>query len=185
MKKLLSPILVIAILFAAAYAGFFVRNSMNDPTEQARATSPTDMLLIGLQRPDFEMPDLEGNMHHVSEWDGKTIVLNFWATWCPPCREELPAFTELQEKYADQGLQFVGLAVDTPENVEKFMQEIPLNYPNLVDEIGAMQIGKLYGNNIGALPYTVIINKSGKIAYSTKGGLEKAEAEEILTAILN
>lgn len=185
MKKLVSPLLIITLLFAAAYAGFFIQKSVRSPAIEGPPHSPTDMLLIGLPRPDFEMPDLEGNKHHISEWDGKTIVLNFWATWCPPCRDELPTFVELQEKYADKGLQFIGLAVDTPENVEAFLQEIPLNFPNLVGELEAMQIARIYGNDIGALPYTVIINKTGKIAFTHKGDLKKAEADELVSAILN
>ena len=190
MKKIPLPILLFGLMFIAGYAGFFAFQWMHDPkaesesaTQSSGLIAPTDMLLIGLPRPEFEMKDPDGNLHSVSEWDGKVLVLNFWATWCTPCRKELPIFVELQEKYADQGLQFLGLAVDTPEEVKNFMQELPLNYPTLVGEDDAMNIARIYGNNIGALPYTVIINKAGKIVFTRKGDMKKDEAEEIFSSI--
>ena len=192
MKKIPLPILLFGLMFLAGYAGFFVFQWMHDPEpdsetveQPARLISPTDMLLIGLPRPEFEMKDLGGKVHSVSEWDGKVLVLNFWAPWCTPCKKELPIFIELQEKYADQGLQFLGLAVDTPEEVKKFLQELPLNYPTLVGEDEAMDIARIYGNNIGALPYTVIINRSGKIVFTRKGDMKKAEAEKIFSSMFD
>ncbi len=175
-------------MFLAGYAGFFVFQNMHDPQSQQHGSGAmvgSDMLMIGLPRPDFELNDIDGNPRKLSEWDGKIIILNFWATWCPPCKKELPAFVELQTQYADQGIQFVGIAVDLPDNVRSFMEEIPLNFPNLISETEAMKIAGLYGNSRGALPYTVFINKSGKISYTHTGELEKAEAEKVLTSLLN
>lgn len=188
MKKIPLPILLFGLMFLAGYAGFFAFQFAHDPKPEEQAVgsiSATDMLMIGLPRPDFELNDLDGNPHKISEWDGKIIVLNFWATWCPPCKKELPSFIELQNQYAEQGVQFVGLAVDTPENVRSFMNEIPLNYPNLISETEAMKIGSIYGNQIGALPYTVFINRAGKIAYSHNGEIQKTEAERIIIGLLH
>jgi len=192
MKKIPLPILLFGLMFLAGYAGFFVFQWMHDPKpdsetveKSAGLVSATDMLLIGLSRPDFEMKDLDGEVHSVSEWDGKVLVLNFWAPWCTPCKKEIPVFNELQEKYAGQGLQFVGLAVDTPEEVKNFLKKMPLKYPTLVGEDDAMDIAKIYGNNIGAIPYTVMINRSGKIAFTRKGDMKKAEAEKIFSAMMN
>ncbi len=190
MKKIPLPILLFGLMFLAGYAGFFVFQFMHDPDSEtneqsAGLISPTDMLLIGLPRPEFEMKDLDGKVHSVSEWDGKVLVLNFWAPWCSPCKKELPIFIELQEKYAVQGLQFLGLAVDTPAEVKNFLQELPLNYPTLVGENEAMDIARIYGNNIGALPYTVIINRSGKIVFTRKGDMKKAEAEKIFSSMFD
>ena len=188
MNKLKIPLLIFTLMFLAGYAGFFMHNSLNEhrtAKQETHLISPTDMLLIGLPRPDFEMKDPDGKLHAVSEWDGKVLVLNFWATWCTPCRKELPIFVELQEKYGPQGLQFLGLAVDTPEEVKSFMSGLPLNYPTLVGEDEAMDIARIYGNNIGALPYTVIINRSGKIVFTRKGDMKKAEAEKIFSSMFN
>ena len=190
MKKIPLPILLFGLMFLAGYAGFFVFQWMHDPDSEmneqsAGLISPTDMLLIGLPRPEFEMKDLDGKIHSVSEWDGKVLVLNFWAPWCSPCKKELPIFIGLQGKFGDQGLQFLGLAVDTPEEVKNFIEELPLNYPTLVGEDEAMNIARIYGNNIGALPYTVIINRSGKIVFTRKGDMKKEEAEKLITSVLN
>lgn len=188
MKNNQIPFLIIGLMILAASAGFFMHNLMNanrTPMESVQRTSPTDMLLIGLPRPDFEMADLDGQMHSVSEWDGKVLVLNFWAPWCTPCKKELPIFIEMQEKYQDQGLQFLGLAVDTPDNVKQFLTEMPLNFPTLVGEDDAMKIASIYGNNIGALPYTVIVNRSGKIIFMRKGDIKQAEAEKIFSSIFD
>ncbi|MFK8068388.1 MAG: peroxiredoxin family protein [Gammaproteobacteria bacterium] len=188
MKKIPLPILLFGLMFLAGYAGFFAFQFMHDPKPDQQETGSmvgTDMLMIGLPRPDFELNDIDGNPHKLSEWDGKVIILNFWATWCPPCKKELPAFVDLQTQYADQGVQFVGIAVDTPDNVRSFMQEISLNFPTLISETEAMKIASLYGNSLGALPYTVFINKSGKISYTHTGELDKTEAEKILSSLTN
>ena len=139
---------------------------------------------IGKPRPDFSLVDLQGKKHDIKEWDGKVLVINFWATWCPPCRKEMPAFVSLQEKYGARGLQFVGVAVDTPQNVTDFADTYGVNYPMLVGELKAIDIGKLYGNRFGALPYTVIIDRSGKIVFVQRGGLTKEIAEKTLLPLL-
>lgn len=184
MKKIPLPIILFGLMFIAGYAGFFVFQWIYDPKPveppNPAAIAANDMLLLGLPRPEFSMPDLEGNNRHISEWDGKVVVLNFWATWCPPCRKELPVFVDLQNQYADQGLQFIGIAVDTPENVQAFFEQLPLNYPNLIGEAEAMKITSIYGNDIGALPYTVIIDRNGKIMFTRKGELPKQEAEKLI-----
>lgn len=188
MKKNQTPLVIIGLMILAGSAGFFMQNLMSkdkEPMQSVQRTSPTDMLLIGLPRPEFEMADLDGKIHSVSEWDGKVLVLNFWAPWCTPCKKELPIFMEMQEKYQDQGLQFLGLAVDTPDSVKQFLTEMPLNFPTLVGEDDAMKIASIYGNNIGALPYTVIINRSGKIIFTRKGDIKQAEAEKMFSSIFD
>ncbi|MGD8429861.1 MAG: TlpA disulfide reductase family protein, partial [Ectothiorhodospiraceae bacterium] len=80
-------------------------------------------------RPLFALPDMNGERHSIAEWDGRVIVLNFWATWCAPCREEMPLLVDLQDKYGDQGLQIVGVALDRPDAVKAFADKMGLNYP--------------------------------------------------------
>jgi len=134
--------------------------------------------------PEFTLPDLEGVPHSISQWDGSVIVLNFWATWCPPCRKETPMFVELQEQWGTQGLQFVGVAIDEVNKVKEFMDTYGVNYPMLTGVDDAVEIAKDYGNRFGALPYTVIIDRDGNIAHVQRGELDRETAVKVIQPLL-
>lgn len=138
--------------------------------------------MIGRLRPEFTLADLEGVPRKVSEWDGKVLIINFWATWCPPCRKEIPAFIQLQKKYGRQGVQFVGIALDDPGNVQAFHKALGINYPVLIGDTGL--IARSYGNHFGALPYTVIIGRDSKIALARLGELAQQEAEAVIRGMI-
>ena len=166
------PGLLIAALLALT-AGFLVNRHINDAGRSA----------LGQSRVDFTLPDLDGKTHHLSEWNGKILVVNFWATWCPPCRREIPDFVQLQEKYGAAGVQFVGVAVDQPDAIRDFIKTQPINYPILVgDEEGS--ISKQFGNNIGALPYTALIDRTGKINVTNRGLFYSADLEAAIKDLL-
>lgn len=140
--------------------------------------------VIGKQRPDFSLQDIEDKLRSVNEWNGKVLVINFWATWCPPCRKEMPAFIELQDQYGKQGLQFIGIAIDDKDKVTDFSDTYGVNYPMLLGTLEAIKLGKQYGNSFGALPYTVIVGRDGKIAYTVRGEFQKATAEAEIKKLL-
>ena len=179
----LTGLCLICISLAACDKPQQADSQQASPEIPPQATTDTSSP-IGKQRPEFSLADLQGKVHDIKEWDGKVLVINFWATWCPPCRKELPAFVELQEKYAAKGLQFVGVAVDTPQNVSDFVDTYGVNYPMLVAELEAIDIGKKYGNRFGALPYTVIVDRSGKIVFVHRGELPKEIAEKSILPLL-
>jgi thiol-disulfide isomerase/thioredoxin len=156
--------------------------SANTETVKPRTVVSTNV--IGSTRPEFALPDAEGSPHNISEWDGKVLVINFWATWCPPCRREMPAFIELQDEFGAQGLQFVGVAIDDADKVIDFMDTYGVNYPMLLGDLAAIEVGKQYGNRFGALPYTVIVDRQGKIAFTRRGELEKHDAEAEIKKLL-
>lgn len=136
--------------------------------------------LIGTQRPEIVMRDLDGTLRKLSEWDGKILLVNFWATWCPPCMKEIPFFIELQNRYADEGLQIIGVAIDKPDVSRQFAEEIGINYPVLPGDLGAIEITKQYGNALGGLPYSVFVNREGLITHTKTGELHPDEAYAIL-----
>ena len=136
--------------------------------------------MIGQQRVEFAAADLSGSFRNIKEWDGDIIFLNFWATWCPPCKKEIPAFIELQKTYGHQGFQILGAALDNAEAVMEYAKEVGVNYPLLLVENEGIGLARRYGNGIGILPYTVIINREGEVIYTITGELSKKRAKKIL-----
>ena len=132
-------------------------------------------------RPEFTLPDLDGRPRQPAEWDGKVLVVNFWATWCAPCREEIPLLVDLERRRP--GVRVVGIAVDRPEAVRAFAAELGIGYPILLDDLQGSTMRR-YGNRIGALPFTVITGRDGIVAYVRLGELEAAELDRVTGALL-
>jgi thiol-disulfide isomerase/thioredoxin len=133
--------------------------------------------------PEFAMLDLAGKTRNSKEWQGKVVLLNFWATWCPPCLEEIPSLIELQDSYGALGLQIVGVAVDDTQAVRAFAAGMGFNYPILPGDTDAIELSKRYGNQQGVLPYSVFINREGEIIQVIRGELKKDHAEKILAQL--
>lgn len=126
------------------------------------------------------LPDIDGKSQALAQWRGKILVVNFWATWCPPCLEEIPAFVRMQERFGNQGLQFVGIAIDSPTKVREFAAKYHMNYPVLIGELDAIELARIAGNERGGLPFTVIVDRKGRLIRTELGGLN----EQKLTAII-
>ena len=128
-----------------------------------------------------KFPDLQGKSQTLGQWDRKLLVLNFWATWCGPCKEEIPILAKLQAKFGERGLQIVGIAADSALNVTNFSENTAINYPLLVDEAGALQLSKRLGNRLGLLPHTVMFSPGGDIIYTKLGIISEAELDPIIS----
>ncbi len=185
MKKLVP---VIVLLGLAALSGVFYQYTTKNPVTQQ--TTPTSAgassknIALGSRRPDFELPGNNGTTHHIKEWDGKTVLVNFWASWCPPCREEMPAFIELKDKYEHQGFEIIGIALDTPENANDFADTIGVNYPILFADMTNDDLSASFGNWVGGLPYSALIDRDGIIRFVQAGELKKATLEKELKKLL-
>jgi len=129
---------------------------------------------------DFTLPDLEGKSVSLSDYRGKWVIVNYWATWCPPCLEEIPGFIEVQQQLENRGFQIIGVAVDNEENVREFANEMEMNYPILAGEMEAIELSQKYGNSIGALPFSAIIDKNGKVTHTIMGELNRDRLISIL-----
>ncbi len=130
--------------------------------------------------PTFSFPDLNGNTHLSTEWQGKILVLNFWATWCPSCLKEITEFMLLQTKYGEK-VQFVGIALDDINAVNIFQQKMAVNYPLLISgDWAGFNLAKQLGNSVNAIPYTVVVNPEGFIVYRHAGALSQSELQQQL-----
>jgi thiol-disulfide isomerase/thioredoxin len=134
--------------------------------------------------PDFTLPDLSGQLRSVREWSGKTLVINFWATWCPSCREEMPDLVALQEQYAAQGVQMIGIALEDKQPVEEYLDFNKINYPTLIAGDQGMALAGLLGNRAEAIPYTVVVDRHGVIQDRHLGKFSKPELAKTIEAML-
>lgn len=147
--------------------------------------SNTGLTYEGGQMIDFTLSDLDDKKRSLTEWRGKVIVLNFWATWCPPCREEIPLFIAMQKQYAADGLQIIGVAIDTKTAVMVYRQSANINYPLLLgNEDQVMQLMARYGNGMGSLPFTVIMDRGGQFAVRKLGAFSRDELKYVLEPLL-
>jgi len=183
MKNIIQFALVIII---AGGAGFGLQRYLQQGDRELGPDIPkaVNNKVVGTTRPDFELPDTENIQRNISEWDGKVLLVNFWATWCPPCKKEMPAFIELQEQYAAQGFQVIGIALDDMQSVTDFADTIGVNYPALIAEYDGIDLSRQYGNHIGALPFSAFVDRSGKIVITQMGEMKKAQVEEIIKPLL-
>ena len=145
---------IVAIVAVMLFAG--IRAARNN-----RANGSTKGQLIGNLAPDFELPALDGKNLKLSDLRGKAVLLNFWATYCGPCKIEMPWFVELQKEYGPQGFQIVGVAMDDAslEDIAKFAKEMGVNYPIL---LGKESVGQSYGG-VSVLPTTFFLDRDGKL----------------------
>jgi thiol-disulfide isomerase/thioredoxin len=125
-------------------------------------------------------PDLNGERQPLAQWRGKVLVLNFWATWCPPCRQEIPGFMKLQRELADNGVQFVGIALDQGDNVNHFARQLGINYPLLLGGDAAFELQSRLGNRSGGLPFTVVVNAMGRAVGRHVGALSVEQLRALL-----
>jgi len=168
-RRLKFALWAVLIGLGAAMLGFGVARFVNVLSVAAPAATT-----------DFALRDLAGKTHSLADWRGKVVLLNFWATWCPPCRREIPLFIDLQRQYEQQGLQIVGISLDSPEAVARYWQEMRINYPLLIADETSYELMAAYGNRQGGLPYSVLIGADGKVADVKIGAYHREELEALL-----
>jgi thiol-disulfide isomerase/thioredoxin len=132
--------------------------------------------------PDFRLPDPSGREIASTAWAGKVLVLNFWATWCPPCLREMAVFAEVQDSY--RRLQVLGIAIDDPGEVSRFLAEHPVNYPVLIGDTDAVEMSRRLGNRLQGLPFTVIFDAQGKRVHAQVGEMTRASLEKHIAPML-
>jgi thiol-disulfide isomerase/thioredoxin len=147
------------------------------PAESTASTIPT-------MRPVFSLEDRDGKMRSITEWDGKSLVINFWATWCAPCRREIPFLRKLNAARASQNIEVIGIAVDFRENVLDYTKEVEIDYAVLIGEQEGLDAAAAFGLGSMGFPFTVFTDNQGRIVTAYLGELHQAQADLILDAVV-
>lgn len=184
---------VILVVLAAGSVGVYTQY-LAKPGETQMISYGVDALpsqempvfidVTGQRRPEFTLPDVSGTLRHISEWDGKVIAINFWASWCLPCLEEIPQLVELQAHYGKEGFQVIGIALQKAEEITDFIRDHNMNYPVLAGEMEVIPVAESFGNQLGALPFTAIIDPEGEIVYTKQGAVTSEEVIAVITPLL-
>ncbi len=175
MTPLRRALLVAGVGGIAAAAGYFAHR-WRLGAEPAAAGAVAAILGSRLQA-------LDGAPQTLEQYRGRVLAINYWATWCAPCREEIPLFVRLQQEYGTRGLQFVGIAIDQPDPVRRFAAEYRINYPLLIGGIDAVELSRQAGNRAGVLPFTLVLDRKGNIAASLVGGITETRMREQLAPL--
>lgn len=171
MKKTL---FVAVLAFLAGVAGFALyRYTLQTPTESVRSLAP-----------ELTLPTLDGGTSSLSALRGKLVLVNFWATWCAPCLQEIPLLVEMQGRYASRGLQILGPALDDPEQVRASQPRLKIQYPILVGDAQVTQAMDALGDTLGALPFSVLIGADGYVVERKHGEFEREELIGLIEAHL-
>jgi thiol-disulfide isomerase/thioredoxin len=160
-----------AALAAGLYFGIERRTERADPVAVSALTR-------------IELPDLAGKPTTLEQWRGRVLVVNFWASWCAPCREEIPGLLRVQQRFASNGVQVVGIAVDSVEKSRQAAGEMGITYPVLVGGLAVIDITRRLGNRAGGLPYTVVLDREGRLVTTHLGIISERQLEELLRPAL-
>lgn len=187
----------VAVAAIAATAGFFIYrhgvapraamtgvvSPVTEPVADQSAPVSDESGELPATLPEFTLGDLEGKPRSILSWPGKSMIVNFWATWCAPCRREIPLLRELQTKHGAEGFQVVGVAVDIREDVVKYAQEMGINYPILTGEQDGLDAVNKFGQGSIGFPFTVFTDNQGRVVLFHLGEIKKEQADVLLGAV--
>ncbi|MBI3561241.1 MAG: TlpA family protein disulfide reductase [Gammaproteobacteria bacterium] len=179
-KILLLLIALLGLLAGVGAARFYAHRS---PAIAVGGEMPNEPI-IGKPRPALNLLDLRGKSHDISEWNGKVILVNFWASWCPPCVKEMPALMKLREAYQARGFEIIGVALDSKDAVSAFIDPLGIDYPILMAEQEGIALAQQYGDRLGALPYTVIVDRQGVVRHIVISELSYEKGESLIKPLL-
>jgi peroxiredoxin len=171
--KKITAFVVIAVLFTAIGIYFGAK--------RLQPSAPADTAVAALMQ--VSMKDSSGKQRKMSEWQGKVLLLNFWATWCPPCVSEMPELVALQNELAGKNLQVVGIGIDSPSNIREFAEKHLITYPLLLGGLEGSELSRQFGNQSGGLPFTILIGPDGSVRQTYMGRLNMEKVRADLASI--
>ncbi|ATF85530.1 MULTISPECIES: TlpA family protein disulfide reductase [Burkholderia] len=180
-KRLLPVAVVAAVAIAGGLAaGHWVRGDVFESSAQAataKAADPVAALWAA------SVTDTEGKPQSLANFKGQKVVVNFWASWCGPCVQEMPELVQLSHEYKSRGIRFVGVAVDSDKNVQAFLQKVKVDYPVVVSGYAGADLARNFGNTAGALPFTVVIDANGRVRVTKLGQIQVGELKKTLDTL--
>lgn len=181
-------ILFAAVAVIAAATGGLVANcraqQVNDTLVEQAGAKNAESGLVGRHRPDWSVAGLDGEPVTAADFDGRVVLVNFWATWCAPCRAEMPMLSEVDAQYRERGFTVVGVAMDEPGPAKAFLDSLAIDYPVAVGQADVMTMSRDYGNLAGMLPYSVLIGRDGMVRWTKLGEVHRDELVDQLEPLL-
>lgn len=167
----------VALLALMAGALFYAAQM---PVEQQQRPAVPPKQLEAVTHPVFALPDMDGVTREFVEWDGSHRLLNFWATWCAPCRREIPLLKDFQDRHGDAGFQVLGIAVDYPEEVGRYAESAEFNYPILIGQQDAMAVAESSGIEFIGMPFTMFVTRDGEYVGAYIGELHQSHLDDVV-----
>ena len=164
-------VLVVAAAILATGAGFFAYRATL--TDRSDAEAVAELMRLRL-------PDVAGKDQSLRQWGDRFLIVNFWATWCLPCREEIPVLLRVQAKHASNRVQIVGISVDSVDKVREFAIEYRIAYPLVMGSMDVIALTRRLGNTAAGLPYTIVLDRSGRVVKTHLGGISEVELESAI-----
>ncbi|MEO7198582.1 MAG: TlpA disulfide reductase family protein [Dokdonella sp.] len=162
--RLPAPLLIVLLAIAGAGAGLGLSLWLYPQPVPVQPADGSSALAPGDLRHDTRLPDLAGTTRALSDWDGQLLLLNFWASWCGPCRKEMPLLDAVRNQHIAHGLEVIGIAAEAHADAAQFLAEFPVSYPILVNDLAlGSDVSIAYGNSRNVLPYSVLIGRDGRI----------------------
>jgi thiol-disulfide isomerase/thioredoxin len=157
--------------------------SAPNPADSSASEAAVPRPLVPARLPDFSLKDLTGKSISISAWSGKSLVVNFWATWCAPCRREIPLLKTIAAEWAGRDLKVVGIAVDYPDKVKDFAGQLKIDYPVLIGDQDALDVAAKFGMASPAFPFTVFTDRRGEVVALFIGELHRPQVDFILSEV--
>ena len=182
MKRILAMVAVAVVATAGGAVASHWFLGSNDLAGVAHSATPDSSGAVN-QLWGAKVTNADGAPQSLAGFKGHPVVVNFWASWCGPCVEEMPSLSALHKEYEKKGIQFVGLGVDSNKNIKDFLQKVPVNYPVYVAGFGGADLARAFGNNAGGLPFTVVIDAKGVVRSTKLGQIKPDELKRTLDAL--